>query len=144
MSASAFTFDHVHLVSADPHAAAAWYEEHFGAEITADTMARGAPQIFLSLGGAVLLIRGERPGETPKPAPGFQDRGDFSSHNRWGVDHFGFLYEGDLAAFCTKLEADGVQLSVPLKSGVGGLKLCFVEGPDGVNIELMQRCSSLS
>ena len=47
MAAGALTFDHVHLVSADPNAAAAWYQAHFGAEITADTVARGAPQIFL-------------------------------------------------------------------------------------------------
>ena len=39
-----------------------------GATIAADTVARGAPQIFVELGGAIVLIRGKRPGEDPAPA----------------------------------------------------------------------------
>jgi hypothetical protein len=37
----------------------------FGATIAANTMARGAPQIFVELGGMTILIRGRRPGEDP-------------------------------------------------------------------------------
>ncbi len=139
MTEPAFTFDHVHVVSQSPRAAADWYVRHFGAVIAADTMARGAPQIFVTLGGVTIAIRGQRPGETPTAPPGFDDRGDYSSHGLWGVDHFGLLYDGDLAAFCGRLEADGVRLSVPLKKGVHGRTLCFVEGPDNVQIELMER-----
>ena len=39
----------------------AWYVEMFGATIAADTIARGAPQIFVELGGITILIRGRRP-----------------------------------------------------------------------------------
>ena len=65
MSNPAFKFDHVHIISKDPEASANWYVEMFGATITAKTMARGAPQIFVDLGGMTILIRGQRPGEDP-------------------------------------------------------------------------------
>jgi catechol 2,3-dioxygenase-like lactoylglutathione lyase family enzyme len=139
MSNPAFSFDHVHLVSERPKETANWYVDKFGAEITADTEARGAPQIFVALGGMTLLVRGKRPGEAPDGPAAFQGFGGFSSYNKWGTDHFGFVYNGDLAAFCDELAAKGVTFSVPLKEGVGGMKLCFVEAPDGVSIELMQR-----
>ena len=56
MSNPAFRFDHVHIISEDPHASARWYVEMFGAAIARDTVARGAPQIFVELGGMTILI----------------------------------------------------------------------------------------
>jgi catechol 2,3-dioxygenase-like lactoylglutathione lyase family enzyme len=138
MSNPAFKFDHVHIISETPHASANWYVEMFGATIDRDTVARGAPQIFVSLGGTTILIRGRRPGEDPLPTRPIQPYADFSSHNAWGTDHFGFMYNGDLTAFCDELRAKGVSLPVPLKKGVGGSLLCYVAAPDGVSIELMQ------
>lgn len=138
MSNPAFKFDHVHIISESPKASADWYVEMFGATIAADTVARGAPQIFVELGGMTILIRGRRPGETPAAPRPIRSYQDFSSHNAWGTDHFGFLYKGDLAAFCDGLRAKGVTFPVPLKQGVGGSLLCYVAAPDGVSIELMQ------
>jgi len=109
-----------------------------GAEITADTVARNAPQIFLELGGAIIIIRGERPGESPTPTNPVRQYEDYSSHNAWGTDHFGFLYKGDLRAFCDDLRAKGVTFPVELKEGVNGSLLCYVAAPDGVSIEIMQ------
>src|SRR5712691_10250304 len=100
MSNPAFKFDHVHIISENPRASAEWYVEMLGATIAADTIARGAPQIFVDLGGMTILIRGRRPGEAPEPARPIRPYADFSSHNTWGTDHFGFLYHGDLEAFC--------------------------------------------
>jgi catechol 2,3-dioxygenase-like lactoylglutathione lyase family enzyme len=138
MSNPALTFDHIHIISEDPKASANWYLDMFGATIAADTIARGAPQIFVELGGMTILIRGRRPGEDPVPARPIRPYADFSSHNGWGVDHFGFLYHGDLTAFCETLRAKGVTFPVPLKKGVNGSLLCYVAAPDGVSIELMQ------
>jgi catechol 2,3-dioxygenase-like lactoylglutathione lyase family enzyme len=138
MSNPAFKFDHVHIISETPHASANWYVEMFGATIEADTVSRGAPQIFVSLGGTTILIRGRRPGEDPLPTRPIQPYADFSSHNAWGTDHFGFLYNGDLTAFCEELRVKGVSFPVQLKKGVGGSLLCYVAAPDGVSIELMQ------
>ena len=139
MSNPAFKFDHVHIISENPHASAAWYVEMLGATIAADTVARGAPQIFVELGGMTILIRGRRPGEEPAPARPIRPYADFSSHNGWGTDHFGFLYAGDLAALHDALRAKGVSFPVELKKGVGGNSLCYVAAPDGVSIEIMEQ-----
>jgi catechol 2,3-dioxygenase-like lactoylglutathione lyase family enzyme len=133
-----FKFDHVHIISKDPEASANWYVEMFGATIAANTIARGAPQIFVELGGMTILIRGQRPGEDPAAARPIRPYPDFSSHNTWGTDHFGFLYQGDLEAFCAELRSKGVSFPVELKRGVNGSLLCYVAAPDGVSIELMQ------
>jgi lactoylglutathione lyase len=140
MSANpALAFDHVHIIAAEPHRTAQWYVDKLGAEIVADTVVRGAPQIAVSLGGTRLLVRGQRAGETPAAPDTFNDYGDFSSHNRWGADHIGFNYAGDLAAYCEELKDRGVTFSVPLKLNPAGIILCFIEAPDGVSIELVQR-----
>ena len=138
MSNPAFAFDHIHIMSQNPQAAANWYMQMFGADIVAETVAYGAPQIFLELGGKTLIIRGQRAGEAPTPAHPIQPYANFSSHNTWGTDHFGFIYHGDLRAFCDELGAKEVRFPVPLKQGVGGRWLCYVAAPDGVSIELMQ------
>jgi len=138
MSNPAFKFDHVHILSKNPHESAKWYVEMLGATIAADTVARGAPQIFVELGGMTILIRGRRPGEAPVVARPIRAFADFSSHDAWGTDHFGFMYGGDLAAFVAELRGKGVSFPVELKKGVGGNLLCYVAAPDGVSIELMQ------
>lgn len=138
MTNPAFQFDHVHIISRDPQASARWYVDVFGARIVADTVARGAPQIFVELGGATILIRGRRPGESPADTRAIRPFDDFSSHDEWGTDHFGFLYRGDLAAFCAALADKGVSFPVPLKRGVNGRLLCYVQAPDNVSIELME------
>jgi hypothetical protein len=53
-------------------------------------------------------------------------------------NNIGFLYQGDLAAFCDALRVKGVTFPVELKKGVGGSLLCYAAAPDGVSIELMQ------
>ena len=138
MSNSAFEFDHIHIISQTPAESAQWYVQMFDATIKADTIARGAAQIFLELGGKIIVIRGARPGEKPSHTGPIQGYADFSSHNEWGTDHFGFLYHGDLRALCDQLSAKGVSFPVALKEGVGGRLLCYVSAPDGVSIELMQ------
>ena len=65
MSGPPLRFDHIHIISRDPKSSVNWYVEMFGATVIADTVARGAPQIFLDIGGAKIVIRGQRPGEHP-------------------------------------------------------------------------------
>src|SRR5271166_2268869 len=90
---------------------------------------RHAAEIDKDLRGAARhRIRGRRPGEAPVPARPIQQYADFSSHDAWGTDHFGFLYQGNLETFCAELRG----------RGVNGSLLCYVAAPDGVSIELMQ------
>ena len=138
MSNPSLIFDHIHIISRNPRETADWYVEMFGATIARDTVARGAPQIFIDVGGKIIVVRGKRPGENPTDSKPIEPQSDFSSHNEWGTDHFGFLYDGDLSAFCEELRAKGVSLPVPLKRGVNGKLLCYVSAPDNVSIELME------
>ena len=132
-------FDHIHLISRDPQAAADWYREMFGGEVTAvqDNL-RGAPQIDVRVAGMTVVIRGQRPGEHPAETKAMQQFDGYSSHNGWGTDHFGFTYHGDLRAFCAELKRKGVRMAVEPWEFKPGLVLCYVAAPDGVSIELIQ------
>ncbi len=135
---SDLSFDHIHLISEDPKATARWYETMFGAEITAESELREAPQINVAVGGMTLLIRGKRPGEAPGRPQSMQQFEGYSSHNEWGTDHFGFTYRGDLAAFCAELKNKGAELAVEPWEFTPGTLVCYVAAPDGVSIELVQ------
>lgn len=125
-----FTFDHVHLVSKDPSAAAQWYVDKLGADIVRTREVRGAQQFYLELGdGAMLIVRGERQGETSADKTG----------QEWGVDHFGVHVKGDFAAFCAGLKAKGVRFSVEPRDNGPTTQLAFVNAPDGISVELLNR-----
>ena len=135
----AISFDHIHLISRDPQAAARWYEEMFGGEVTAvQEDLRGAPQIDVRVGGMTIVIRGQRPGEEPVDTGPMKHFDGFSSHDEWGTDHFGFTYHGDLMAFCDQLKSKGVRMAVEPWEFKPGMVLCYVAAPDGVSIELIQ------
>lgn len=138
MSNPKFSFDHIHICSEDPKAAALWYQEIFGADIVAEYELRDAPQIHVELGSARLLIRGKRPGEAPASPSGIQHFEGYSSHNEWGTDHFGFTYHGDLQAFCEEIRSKGATFAIEPWEFSPGTLLCYVAGPDGVSIELVQ------
>jgi len=139
MSNSGVKFDHVHLISEDPHAAARWYEEILGGSIADQSELLGAPQFTVQLGGMRLLIRGRRPGESPatytKPMRQFAG---YVSHDGWGADHFGYDYHGDLPAFCEEIRAKGATFAAEPFEFSPGHVICFLQAPDNVTIELSQ------
>lgn len=138
MSDERLTFDHVHIISEDPVASAAWYVEIFDATITANYKLRGAPQIHVALGGMTVIIRGKRSGEDPSKANQISHFGDFSSHNKFGTDHFGFTFNGDLKAFCEEIREKGATFAIEPWAFSPESFLCYLDAPDGVSIELMQ------
>ena len=132
-------WDHVHVISRDPFAAAEWYREMLGGEVTRiQEDLRGAPQIDVRLGGQTVVIRGVRPGEQPADSRPIEHFSGYSSHNARGVDHFGLTYRGDLRAFCAQLKARGVVMAVEPWEFKPGVVLCYLAAPDGVSIELIQ------
>jgi catechol 2,3-dioxygenase-like lactoylglutathione lyase family enzyme len=132
-------FDHIHLISRDPWAAAQWYCEMFGGEIAAEQPnLRGAPQLDVRIAGMTVVIRGQRPGEVPATTRPMQAFDGYSSHNEWGTDHFGFTYKGDLRAFCDKLKSKGAKMAVEPWEFKPGMVLCYVSAPDNVSIEMIQ------
>ena len=127
------TFDHVHLVSQDPHAAARWYVDNLGGKVVRSMEMRGAPQVYVSFGGAMVIVRGQRPAELAAARPGLQ----------WGVDHFGMQVKGDFDAFCAGLRGNGVTFSLEPTDINPTTRIAFVNAPDGVSVELLNRKEQL-
>jgi lactoylglutathione lyase len=124
------TFDHVHLISKDVAAAANWYVDKLGGDIVRNVTVKGAPQVYVEIGGGTMLIvRGERPGESTAEKPGLE----------WGVDHFGVRVKGNFEAFCADLKAKGVVFSVEPTQFNPTTQLAFINAPDGVSVELLNR-----
>ena len=129
MPNATITMDHVHLVSKDPHAAAKWYQDNLGAKIERSVETKGAPQIYVSFGGVMVLVRGQRPGETASDKSGLE----------WGVDHFGVRVKGDFNALCSELKKNGVTFSMEPTDINPSTRIAFINAPDGVSVELLDR-----
>jgi catechol 2,3-dioxygenase-like lactoylglutathione lyase family enzyme len=123
-----FTWDHVHLRSPDPEATAHWFERMLGAEVLRSTQA-GQPRIDLRLGGANIFIAPVAVGDgvNPPPAPPHQ-----------GLDHFGLAVSG-IDAVAAELKAKGVEFSKEPTTVRPGVRICFIHGPQGISIELLER-----
>jgi lactoylglutathione lyase len=123
-----FTYDHIHLRSPDPEATARWYERMFGAEILR-TMQQGQPRIDLKLGGANVFIAPVAAGDgvNPPPTTPYQ-----------GLDHFGLSVSG-IDAIAADLKAKGVEFTKEPTTIRPGVRVCFIRGPQGVSIELLDR-----
>ena len=132
------TFEHVHIICEDPHASARWYRDMLGATIPGEHEVRGAPQIRVEVGGVLVLLRGKRPGEQPVSTRPMREYEGYSSHDEWGTDHFGFIYRGDLLAYCEELRSKGAEFSVEPWEFAPGVLLCYLAAPDNVSIELVQ------
>ena len=127
-----YTINHVHIRSADPHASASWYEKYFNAEIVSDReVMPGTITIGMKMGGETRL------NISSKPAGSSDDRAS-AELNRLGLEHFGFAVE-DLAGELDRLVKAGVRVVLPDTEVVGGTHLAYIEGPDDVLIELVQR-----
>ena len=122
-------FDHVHLVAKDPQATANWYVDKLGGAITRSLDVKGAPQIYVSLGGFIIIVRGQRPAERAAQKPGLE----------WGIDHFGLRVKGDFDGFCSALRRKGVAFSLEPTDFNPTTRIAFINAPDGVSVELLKR-----
>ena len=128
----AYAINHVHIRSVDPHSSAAWYAEHFGAKIVSEReVMPGTVTLSMEVGGPVRLNISSKPAGTP-------DIRAAAELNRLGLEHFGFDVS-DLATELERLEKADVRIVLPLTEVVGGTRLAYIEGPDDVLIELVQR-----
>ncbi|MAM47373.1 MAG: hypothetical protein CMP90_00210 [Gammaproteobacteria bacterium] len=109
---------HLHLSSVDPERTLAWYAENFGGE--SDSFAGVLPG--LDYGNIWLLVA--RADAAPTPTQGRS------------LDHLGWKYE-DLTSAAETLKASGVEFTVEPRP-FRGIRISFVEGPDGVRIELVE------
>ncbi len=122
------SWDHVHLRSPDPEATAQWFEQMLGAQVIRSTQ-DGKPRIDLKLGGANIFIAQVTSGDgvNASPATPYQ-----------GLDHFGLSVKG-LDAIAADLKAKGVEFTKEPQVPRPGIKICFLRGPQGISIELLER-----
>jgi catechol 2,3-dioxygenase-like lactoylglutathione lyase family enzyme len=123
-----YTWDHIHLRSPDPEATAAWLERMLGARVIR-TMQQGKPRIDLKLGGAMIFIAPVAPGDgvNAPPATPYQ-----------GLDHFGLAVSG-IDAVAAELKAKGAEFTKDVTTIRPGTRICFLRGPQGISIELLDR-----
>jgi lactoylglutathione lyase len=123
-----YTWDHIHLRSPDPETTAQYYERMFGAEIIR-TMQQGEPRIDLRLGGANIFIAPVAAGSNVNPPP---------TTPYQGLDHFGLAVSG-IDAIAAELKARGAEFTMEPTTVRPGVRVCFIRGPQGVSIELLDR-----
>jgi catechol 2,3-dioxygenase-like lactoylglutathione lyase family enzyme len=119
--------DHVHLRSKDAVAAANFYVETFGArEIRRD----GSPvvsRVTVDLGGLTLFIEQAPEAIGPSAEP-----------PHLGIEHIGLAVD-DIEATMIELRRRNVTIVSGITDVRPGLHVIFIDGPDAVRIELLQR-----
>jgi lactoylglutathione lyase len=123
-----YTWDHIHLRSPNPEATATWFERMLGAEVIR-SIEQGKPRIDLKLGGANIFIAPVTVGDGVNAAP---------TTPYQGLDHFGLAVRG-IDAIAAELKAKGVAFTKEPTTIRPGVRICFIRGPEGVSIELLER-----
>lgn len=125
-----YRLDHIHLNSRDPQAAAEYYRRTFGARVIESVQLDGQPRFDVDLDGLMIFIAPVSPG-APAPAP---------AGDALGIAHFGLRVD-DLDEAVAALRHAGARFAVePYASKrKAGLRVAFVEAPENVLIELLER-----
>jgi lactoylglutathione lyase len=123
-----YTWDHIHLRTANPEAMAQWFETMLGAQVLRSVQ-EGKPRIDLKLGGANIFIAPVAAGDGVNAPPSTPYR---------GLDHFGLAVSG-IDAIASDLKNKGVEFTKEPTTVRPGVRICFIRGPEGVSIELLDR-----
>ena len=115
----AFKLNHVHLKSTDPQQTAKFYVDNLGATMVSEIGTRG---YRLNLHGLTLNLTSFVEDQTRQQV--------------YGVEHFA-LDTDDLDGTVAKLTANGARVLEQMVSGTGR-RICFLEGPDGVQLEIIE------
>ena len=116
----AITLHHVHLKTRDPRATMRYYMDNFGATVKTDSPER----IELDLDGLQLNI---------------SDVVATQNHEQhYGIEHMA-TYTDDYTATLANLRQNGVKILEELTPNETGRCVCFVEAPDGAQMEVIEK-----
>ncbi len=121
-------WDHVHVLCGDVEAAVKFFADHFSGKETSRQQLRGLPMVRMEVMGLDIAFLGADP-KSPALQPGKGNR---------GLDHMGFKVD-NLDRTLEELKAKGVTLNVPPGVTAAGVKYGFINGPEGIRIELIER-----
>jgi catechol 2,3-dioxygenase-like lactoylglutathione lyase family enzyme len=113
------TLNHVHLKTRDPEKTAKFYVETLGAKMVGQA---GNGGYRLDLHGLSLNVTKFIDSQTRQQV--------------YGMEHFA-LNTDDLDGTVAKLKANGAKVLEEMTSG-NGRRICFLEGPDGVQLEIIE------
>ena len=119
-----YALNHVHHEAADVQAAADWYVKLFDAAADEPFERGGATWIRVHIGNITVTITDRECSDT--------ELGRYQ-----GYDHLG-IETDDFDATMARIEECGVDIwSGPMDAG--GFRIVFINGPDNVKIELMEK-----
>jgi catechol 2,3-dioxygenase-like lactoylglutathione lyase family enzyme len=127
-----YRYDHMHLRSRDVKKTAEYYQQMFDAEIVESIQSDGKPRTDLDLNGLTIFIAPVAPEAATPPAP---------TEPYVGLDHFGLRVE-DMDQAVAELKRRGASFMMEPRTIRPGVKIAFVQAPDNVRIELLERRSS--
>lgn len=120
--------DHVHIVSGNVEEMIKYFERIFEGRVLSRGESRGFPLVRMDVYGAPISILGTEPG-TGQLQPGRGLR---------GLDHFGFKVK-NLEETAAALKRKGANFVIEPTTTPSGIKIAFIEGPEGIRIELVER-----
>ncbi|HEY6274188.1 MAG TPA: VOC family protein [Terriglobales bacterium] len=140
-------FDHVHLLSEDPIAAAEWYVKEFGLrrrspdppsrELRYRCGRQTGPAVGLVMDDINLIIYPVGNAKAAFPEA-WKGRDGLESSKGHTIDHLGFSVD-NLDQTLERLKRDGVKVTDEPRSVFDGkLKFAFIEGPDHIRIEVLE------
>ena len=112
---------HVHLKTRDPKQTMQFYIDNFGATMIAEVPGRG---YRANLHGLTLNITTIIDSQTRE--------------QHYGMEHIA-LDTDDYPATLARLRSGGVRVLEELPPGSNGRRVCFLEAPDGAQIELIEK-----
>ena len=124
-----YRYDHMHLRSRDVKKTAEYYRQMFDAEIVESVQSDGKPRTDLDLNGLTIFIAAVPAEATTPPAP---------AEPYVGLDHFGLRVD-DMDAAVADLKRRGASFTLEPRTIRPGVRIAFVQAPDDVRIELLER-----
>ncbi len=122
------SLDHIHFYCGDVEKTVAYFRDVFGGKELSREKRPNSVLVRMDIQGAILALMAVPP-----------ESGQFDTGKKTrGLDHIGFKVK-DLQAALEEVKAKGVRISQDLTVLPSGLKMAFVEGPDGIRIELLER-----
>ncbi len=118
----AFKMNHIHLKTPDPEKTAKFYVDTLGAKIVGQAGANG---LRLDLHGLSVNITKFIEGQ--------------SREQLYGIEHIA-IDTDDLDNVVESLKASGARILEETQVG-GGRRVCFFEGPEGVQLEVLEMTS---
>jgi catechol 2,3-dioxygenase-like lactoylglutathione lyase family enzyme len=125
----AHQFHHGHIKSPDPRKTARWWADMFGARLLPEFGSGSTLFAPIEIGGVMINI------SSPSAAEAEQ-MGQGSAALHYGLEHLG-LQTDDLDADLARLREQGLEVFETRETPE--MRIAFVETPDKVRVELIQR-----